>query len=79
MGHLAFRMEMKDADVGKPVASSSLLHCACWKKAKLYVDKPPKPVTCLILLGVVCCFLSCHRIVCGEMERVLREMGGRKT
>lgn len=50
VGHLAFRMEMKDVDVGKQVASSSLLRCMCWKKAKIYVDKSLKPVKCLILL-----------------------------
>lgn len=75
MGHLAFRMEMKDVDVGKLVASSLLLCCACWKKTQLYVDKPPKPVKCLIPLLLP--FLSQDSL--WEMEGMLREMGGRKT
>lgn len=82
MGHLAFRTEMKDVDAGKQVASNSLLRClsACvGRKQKIYVDKPPKSVRRLVLLEVVCCFLSCHRPICGKMEGMLREMDGNKS
>lgn len=70
---------MKDVDAGKQVASNSLLRCLCWKKAKIHVDKPPKSVRRLVLLEVVCRFLSCLRTVCGKMEGMLREMDGNKS